>query len=144
MKVPPWSSADVKVDHDSTQEPARHNTSRLDRTEALKQRAGGAQCLRVTRPSSPSTSPWTTRTAGRGAMGLRQQAAGNRKYRQQKVQLEAAARSRWITEKSGCWVGAHGLERRSCGWVAAQQWRQSDRAAAGRCTACGEHSLIKE
>ena len=79
-----------------------------------------------------------------GARGNEMQTAGNRKYRQQKVQLEAAARSRWITEKSGCWVGAHGLERRSCGWVAAQQWRQSDRAAAGSCTACGEHSLIKE
>ena len=28
--------------------------------------------------------------------------------------------------------------------VAAQQWRLSDRAAAGSCKACGEHSLNKE
>jgi len=54
-------------------------------------------------------------------MGFKQQATGNRKYRQQGVQLEAAAGSRGMAEKSGCWVGAHGLERRSCGWV----WQHS-------------------
>ena len=103
------------MDHDSAQELTRRSMSRLGGAETLSD--GGALCLRVTRPSSPSISPWMTRTAGRGAMGFKQQATGNRKYRQHGVQLEAAAGSRGVAEKSGCWVGAHGLERRSCGWV---------------------------
>ena len=75
MKAPPRSSADVKVDHDSTQEPAQRSTSRLDGTETLRHRAGGAKCLESDKAILAVYKSLDDENSGHEAMRCRQQAA---------------------------------------------------------------------